>query len=149
MRDEAAAQLRSSLDKQTADNSLLASQNASLQADLRAKSLELHTAAEEYANLEALTKSAADEQAANEEQLVEQITRLQHKAKVNLIKQLFAVRMYQAVRDLYYIARHLLCASCILQLCAWQALKGVQNAFCISYSDTVCVAGAEGCARGL
>ena len=81
-RAELEANLRSSIDKQASQSGLLTAQNASLQADLASKSHELQLAAEEYANLEALTRSASDEQAATEEQLILQITQLQHEAQV-------------------------------------------------------------------
>ena len=85
-RAELDASLRSSVDKQASQSSLLAAQNASLLAELAAKSHELQLAAEEYANLEALTRSACDEQAATEEQLMLQITQLQHEAKVTHVQ---------------------------------------------------------------
>lgn len=82
-RTELEAVLRSSVDKQATESGLLVARNASLQAELAAKSNELQLAGEEYANLEALTRSASDEQAASEEQLLVQITQLQHENQVD------------------------------------------------------------------
>lgn len=83
LRTELEATLRASKDLHQTESGVLAARNASLQAELAAKSVELQSAAQEYGSLEALTRSAADEQAASEEQLLEQITQLQYENKVN------------------------------------------------------------------